>query len=123
MKNSRNYTHGAFTCTWNGSSAARAKKAAGSPTPQDAGADKGAEDRAPLADRVLVELEHHGALELVGERAQRALAEHGVVESTSEKTRSDAAELGVMAKTMRAALAHVGMVGWLIFHHLRRAHV
>ena len=26
-----------------------------------------------------------------------------------------------MAKMMRAALAHVGMVGWLIFHHLKGA--
>ena len=43
------------------------------------------------------------------------------MDSTREKTRSEAAELGVIAKTMRATLAQVGMVGWLIFHHLSSA--
>ena len=45
------------------------------------------------------------------------------MDSTSEKTRSDAAELAVIAKMIRAALAHVGIVGWLTFHHFRSSDV
>jgi hypothetical protein len=36
---------------------------------------------------------------------------------TRENTRSLAAEVIVRVKTMRAALAHDGMVGLLAFHH------
>ena len=52
--------------------------------------------------------------QLVGQGAQGVLA--ASMDSTREKTRSEAAELDVIAKTMRAALAHVRMVGWLFFH-------
>ena len=38
------------------------------------------------------------------------------IESTSEKTRSDAADVHDIAKTIRAAFAHVGIVGWLSRH-------
>ena len=39
--------------------------------------------------------------------------------STSEKTRSDGADEGSMANMIRAALAHVGNLGWLKRHHVR----
>ena len=39
--------------------------------------------------------------------------------STREKTRSDGADEGSMANMIRAALAHVGNLGWLKRHHVR----
>ena len=71
------------------------------------------------ADLALVVLEHQGALLPCSWSAKDDLRDLPNMEATSEKTRSDAPELGVVAKMMRAAVAQVGMVGWLTFHHLR----
>ena len=41
------------------------------------------------------------------------------IASTREKTRSEGAEEESIEKTMRAANAHLGILFWLNFHHLR----